>query len=524
MFKERTFIVVLFCAILTIATVVLQYLNPTDGFLDGGLITAILLTVLVKEDIYTKLFGIISLLLIGSALFYPYENNNRQQVILQHLFPAIIVIITTVSVLYVKKLYRSMESEERQLNALFEFATEGILLTNKDGKIVLANPAVLHLFQYEKHELIGKPIETLIPTRFHANHGGHRAGFYQQPSNRTMGHGRDLFGKTKSGSEIPVEVSLSYYKEKDEFFVIAFVVDITQRKKSEAILVEQKTQLEQITATIKKLNAELEDKVEQRTLILKEALQQLEISQQELSEALQKEKELSEIKSRFVSMASHEFRTPLSTILSSASLVGRYGKTEEQPNREKHVKKIKDSVKHLNDLLEDFLSLGKLEEGKVFAEVLAFDVHEFAVELIDELNAVRKSGQNINLTYIGDRLFKTDKRLLKNILLNILGNAVKFSPENAEIIFNIEHQTNVLALKVQDKGIGISKEDQAHLFTSFYRGTNAVNIQGTGLGLHIVKRYVDILSGQIELTSEVGAGTTIIIQLPLMDDEMVTDC
>ncbi len=514
MFKERTFVIVLFCSVLTVSTVVLQYLNPAQGFLDGGLIAAILLTMFIKDDLYTKLFGIVSLIFIIIESFFPSENTSKWQVILQHLFPAIIVVITTLSVMYIKRLYLSMESEERQLNALFEFATEGIILTNKDGKIVLANPAVTNLFKYDKQDLIGKPIEILIPTRFHHNHGSHRESFYNNPSNRSMGRGRDLFGITKNGTEIPLEVSLSYYKQKGEFFVIAFVVDITQRKRQEATLLEQNNKLEQISATIKKLNIELEDKVEQRTLILKEALQQLEVSQQELSEALQKEKELSEIKSRFVSMASHEFRTPLSTVLSSAALIGRYTKEEEQINRDKHIKKIKESVKHLNDLLEDFLSLGKLEEGRVQAEILDFEVKGFVEEILDELGAVKKEGQSIVLSYNGDDEFRTDKRLLKNILLNLLSNAIKFSNEKGIILLTINNNSHLLNIIVKDSGIGISEEDQTHLFSSFYRGSNATNIQGTGLGLHIVKRYTDILQGSIELKSKIGEGTIITVELP----------
>lgn len=249
-------------------------------------------------------------------------------------------------------------------------------------------------------------------------------------------------------------------------------------------------------------------------MILKEALQQLEQSQKELNEALNKEKELNEIKSRFVSMASHEFRTPLSTVLSSAALIGRYTREEEQVNRDKHIKRIKESVKHLNDLLEDFLSLGKLEEGKVKVEVASFDVHDFFNEVIEEMKPILKTGQNIYLQMEGPHLFTTDKRLVKNILINLLGNAIKFSPENSTITLLSKNQNTQLDIHVTDTGIGISSEDQEHLFTSFYRGANAGNIPGTGLGLHIVKRYTELIGGQLNLQSELGQGTTISITLP----------
>src|SRR5450631_3398500 len=167
MFKEKSLHILLFCSIVTIASAVLQYLYPGVSFFDGGLIAAILLTILLKNDLYTKLFGAISVALILVASFYQHENMDRQQGIVQHLFPLIIVIIATIFVLYVKKLYRSIESEQQQVTALFEHATEGIILTNDKGKIVLLNPAASRLFGHEREELLGNSIEVLIPQRIH---------------------------------------------------------------------------------------------------------------------------------------------------------------------------------------------------------------------------------------------------------------------------------------------------------------------------------------------------------------------
>lgn len=515
MFKERSAHILLFCFIVAGCTAVLQYLNPTYSFFDGGLVAAVLLTVFVQNDLYTRLFGLIGCLLVIATVFYPHDSMTLAQVLLQHLFSLIIVVIATIFVLYVKKLYRNIEAEQHQVNALFEHATEGIVLTNDKGKIVLLNPAAYRLFQYEHGELLGQSIDILIPQRFHARHVADREGFYQHPGNRTMGHGRDLFARKKDGAEFPVEVSLSYYRQKNVLYVIAFIVDITERKKAEQELLQKQEQLKRISEDIGKLNTELETKVEQRTLILREALQELERSQGELSEALSKEKELSEIKSRFVSMASHEFRTPLSTVLSSAALLSRYTLTEDQEKRDKHIKRIKDAVKHLNDLLEDFLSLGKLEEGKIKAEAASFNVREFLDEVAEEMRPLAKAGQEIHCQYGDGETFVSDKRLLKNILINLLSNAVKFSPEGADIWLRVDHAAGGgLSFSVKDRGIGISREDQQHLFSSFFRGGNALNIEGTGLGLHIVKRYVDLLGGSVELESAVGEGTCITVELP----------
>ena len=259
---------------------------------------------------------------------------------------------------------------------------------------------------------------------------------------------------------------------------------------------------------------ELENKVMERTLILQEALQELEKSQQELSEALDKEKELNEIKSRFVSMASHEFRTPLSTILSSASLIAKYKLTEDDEKREKHTMRIKSSVKHLNELLEDFLNIGKLEEGRVQTEVQLFDVPDFLQDVVDEMTALLKPGQRINLDISGERMFQTDKRLLKNILINLLSNAIKFSEVDKIIEISGINPGTRLNLQIKDQGMGIPAEDLPHLFSTFYRAKNVVNIQGTGLGLHIVKRYIDMLNGEISLDSRLNEGTTFNILLP----------
>lgn len=413
-----------------------------------------------------------------------------------------------------------MITDPQHLISLFENATEGIILTGARGNIMLVNPAAERLFGYPSTELVGKPIEILIPEKYKPHHHELREGFYDHPSNRVMGHNRDLFGRRKDGIEIPLEVSLSHYQQDEQLYVIAFIVDIARRKEIEASMLRQQKELQKISSEIRKLNAELERKVEERTVILKEALQRLEDSQMELSEALNKEKMLNEIKGRFVSMASHEFRTPLSTVLSSASLLSRYTTTDEQDKRNRHIEKIKNSVKHLNDILEDFLSLGKLDEGKVSIHTGNFDLQEFVNDVAEEMKGFTKKDQQIEYSHTGDPLVYTDHKLLKNILINLIGNAIKFSNDGSTVFIRSATNGDLAVISIADQGIGISKDDLEHLFSSFFRAANALNIQGTGLGLHIVKRYVDLLNGQVKVESELNKGTTITLTIPIKKEEL----
>lgn len=505
--------VVVFAASLALAFVFSSYELAVSGIL-----IIILLTAFIPGWQSTLIAGVAGMVaLTGLVLYFKKGEAEVIKELLSQVYSLLVILFVVVIVFFLKRLQQRIDYEKTHMASLFENATEGILLTDKTGRIILVNPSAERMFGYTHKELQGERIEKLVPMRMHDKHVKLREGFYQHPSNRSMGTGRDLFAARKDGTEFPVEVSLSYYKQRNESFVIGFIVDITARKEIEKNLIRQKAELEKISNDIRKLNAELEGKVEERTLILKEALQKLEESQQELSEALDKEKQLNEIKSRFVSMASHEFRTPLSTILSSATLISKYPTAEEFEKREKHIRRIRDSVTHMNELLEDFLSLGKLEEGKVSITVSAFDVKDFSEDVVDEMKAHLKAGQEIVLAVSGDQKFSTDKRMLKNILLNMLSNAIKFSPENKQVFLSLINKEGKLNIAVKDNGLGIPEEDQPHLFSTFFRAKNVSNIQGTGLGLPIVKRYVNLLQGKISLQSKLDEGTTIMVDLPLIN-------
>jgi signal transduction histidine kinase len=319
--------------------------------------------------------------------------------------------------------------------------------------------------------MVGEMLEKLIPQRYHHKHVGYRDHYMEQPKARTMGLGMTLSALKKDGSEFPVEISLGHFKTGEEQFAIAYIADITKRKLNEEKIIAQQVEME-------------------------------------------KGKEINDLKSRFVSMASHEFRTPLSTILSSVSLLSKYTSTEDQSKRDKHIDRIKSSVKTLTDILNEFLSLGRIEEGKVDMNPEIFDLVEFMNAINNEMSVLLKPGQKFIFNHKGNMQTYTDSNLLKHIMINILSNAIKFSPENASITIDTEVTSNHTKISITDNGIGIPAEDQVHLFERFFRATNVTNIQGTGLGLYIVCRYIEILKGTIKYTSEFEKGSTFKIQLP----------
>lgn len=408
---------------------------------------------------------------------------------------------------------KTNQHENERFEALFQYASMGILVANSEGSIILANNYLLSQFGYDNSdELVGKKIETLIPSRYHPHHVGKRDEYMATRERRPMGIGRDLYGLRKDGKEFPVEISLSNYNSNEGVCSIAFVIDISKRKEIEQALMKQKEQLADINSKIEELNNDLEEKVELRTLQLQNAMLELEASRDELTNALGKEKELSDLKSRFVSMASHEFRTPLSTILSSASLVAKYTESEEQDKRDKHIKRIKSAVNNLTDLLNEFLSIGRIEDGKITANFTDFNIKEMLTEISSEIQGISKLGQTILYEHSGNDMVHLDVSLLRNVIFNLLSNAIKFSPENAPILLSTKVQEKEICIRVKDAGLGISVEDQTHLFERFFRGANATNIQGTGLGLHIVSKYIELMEGRIDFESKLEEGTEFIIK------------
>jgi PAS domain S-box-containing protein len=240
-------------------------------------------------------------------------------------------------------------------------------------------------------------------------------------------------------------------------------------------------------------------------------ISKLKKAEEGLREALKIERNLGELKSRFVSMASHEFRTPLSTVLSSAYLIEKYTSDEDQPKREKHLQRIVSSVNMLTDILNDFLSLGKMEEGKLQAKFSKFNLEEMIEAILEEIKNNLKKEQHINYQHEGKPYVFLDNSLLKHIVMNLVSNASKFSSDTSLIDIKTSNRNGQVILSVKDRGMGISEEDQKHLMERFFRGTNAGNIQGTGLGLHIISKYAEMMNGNIQCVSELEKGTEFVV-------------
>jgi len=399
---------------------------------------------------------------------------------------------------------------------IFQSMTEGIVAINQEGEILVVNHVVEQMFGYEKDELNGKNLEVLLPNRYRSGHIKHRLNFNKDPSPRRMGFGRDLSALRKTGEEFPVEISLSYSEAKGNFIAIAFISDISWRKKSELALKQSEEQLIVYAS-------ELEKKVQARTEDLNASIKKLENevierkkAEEEVRKLLARERELNDLKSKFVSIASHEFRTPLSSVLSSIALIEQYKQKGDLEKIDKHTQRVRSSVNHLTSILNDFLSLGKLEEGKIDVEDKPVDLNALFEDIREEMKATLKEGQQILIEFkMDDSIFSTDVRILRNILFNLISNASKYSDVQKKIVVGGTINGESISICIKDEGIGIPDRDQKYLFERFFRASNVSNIQGTGLGLTIVKRYVELLNGTLTFSSEHNKGSEFTVTLPI---------
>jgi signal transduction histidine kinase len=249
---------------------------------------------------------------------------------------------------------------------------------------------------------------------------------------------------------------------------------------------------------------------------LTESVAAMELSQEKVSRLLEKEKLLNSLKSRFVSMASHEFKTPLTAIQLSAELIGRVALELDHPIVKKYTETIKNAAKNLTNILNDFLSLELLETGRIDPILSEFDLVKFATEITDDMQSLAKRGQQISYRHFGKgRVVTLNPSLLKNSIINLISNAIKYSGTDSLIGFSTRITSSKLTIIISDNGIGIPEEDQKHLFEAFFRAYNTGNIPGTGLGLNIVTRYTALMNGKIRFKSQLNAGTAFTLTFPV---------
>lgn len=488
-------------------------------------------------------------------------------------------------------------------NLLSEGISEGIIVVNTEQVIVATNSSAMEMFGYEKDELIGKPLDILIPKRYHHNHDAHVEHFIAKSGKRQMGQGRDLFGICKDSNEFPVEAGLNPFELDGVTYVMALIIDITERKQKEIelshwarIFNESLNEIyvfDAITFKFINVNKEaqrnlgytIEELVKMTPVNIKPELSQpkfreliqpllkgemeklkfetvhgrkngssypvevhlqlsaigdnkvfvamiLDITERknyteklektvdertkQLTEALAVEKELNELKTRFLSLVSHEFKTPLSSILTSITLLGKYTQTEQQEKRDKHVNTIKKKVKYLDTILNDFLSVERLDSGKVNYKIETFALSKIVNEVIYDANMLLKAGQKIQYPEnFDDIIIQFDEKTLELALSNLVHNAIKYSPEDSVIDVQVAIEENKLFLKIIDKGIGIPEEEQKHIFNRYFRAENALLTQGTGIGLNIAKQHLENLGGGLEFSSELNKGSIFTVSIPL---------
>lgn len=358
-----------------------------------------------------------------------------------------------------------LESVEEYVN-LFDFAPIGYFILDQNGKIVNVNKMGSTLLNVPQVKLIGKHFSTFLYTTVAQD------SFYIQRQ-KVIESGKQQRGEfeiiRKNGEIIDSIIETSIMKDLNGQFKYLFTVinDVTLQKAQE----------------------------------------------RKLALALMKERELNDMKSQFITIASHEFRTPLATILSSAELIENYSDKLDTMKRSQHFHKIKTSINRLKEILIDFHSANEIENGGTINRPDSFDIKEYIPHLLNELTTFNGI-HSIGYKHTGNTTKVTlDKKLLKTCLSNLIINAFKFSPNGGKIdIFTQLTKSGEFTFSIRDRGIGIPKADQAHIFQSFFRAQNAMNIQGTGLGLHITQKLIQIMGGQISCKSEENKGTTFFLK------------
>ncbi|MDI1355209.1 MAG: PAS domain S-box protein [bacterium] len=383
-----------------------------------------------------------------------------------------------------KKEVEIAKSDERFEKAFLSSPVALAMLNFREGKFLEVNPRFLDLFGFRNEEIIGNTWSTFLSFEKDERYQWKKITDLLKQKNNI----RDIEIRAKRKSGVPVNARFSFeiLELHEKEVVLVTIIDITEERKAQEAVI--------------RINEFLENTVRDKT--------------RELTIALEKERENNEMKSRFVSLASHEFRTPLTGLLTSVSILEMYTESQKNENITKHFSRIKLSVSQLTEILNDFLSIDKLEHGKIKSAGSSFDLKDIAETVIEEIGGILKLGQFIRYEHQGDSDVYQDRAIIQNSLLNLLSNASKYSQDHKRIDFIVEVGKLSVTVKVRDQGIGIPLADQANIFTSFFRAKNTETIQGTGLGLNIVKKYMDLIGGTLNFSSIEHEGSEFVITFP----------
>jgi PAS domain S-box-containing protein len=368
-------------------------------------------------------------------------------------------------------LVSALASSQDYIHKIITSMADALLVTTSSGQIKTLNVAAQNLFGYSESELLGQPISLLIKSPQFLEEIRQQLPCL---NNFELLKNREVVCIKKDGKKFLVDFSCSCIQtdliENRDFVYIGR--DITERKRAEA----------------------------------------------ETEKALEKQKELNQMRANFISMTSHEFRTPLTIILTSVELLENFYETTDKhkPKVQQYFKMIGNAIRQMTDMLDEVLLLSKAEAGKLTFCPSLLDVKKFSQQIVAEMQLSKSKKHSLSFNCPLENIFGwLDEKLLRQILVNLLSNAIKYSPQGGTVRFDLRQEKDQVIFEIEDQGMGILEEDQERLFDSFYRGRNVDNISGTGLGLAIVKSSVDLHAGEITMKSEVGKGTIFTVILPL---------